>query len=58
MARRTTQGTTFHTDVHEGRGRQRRRLASATFPTKLSCSQHEEISREHLLPSLRPRSDP
>ena len=58
MARHTTQGTTFHTEEHVGRGRQGRRLASATFPTKLSCSQHEENSREYLLPSLSPRSDP
>jgi hypothetical protein len=54
MARRTTLRTTFQTEEHVGRGRQRRRLASATFPIKLSCSQHEEISREYLLPALRP----
>ena len=54
MARHTTQGTTFHTEEHVGRGRQKRGLASATFPIKLSYSQHEEISREYLLPALRP----
>ena len=58
MARHTTQETTFHTEEHVGLGRQGRRLASATFPIKLSDSQHEEISREYLLPSLHPRSDP
>jgi hypothetical protein len=58
MARHTTQGTTFHTEEHVGRGRQKRRLASATFPIRLSYSQHEEISREYLLPALRPRSGP
>ena len=36
MARHTTQGTTFHTEEHVGLGRQGRRLASATFPIKLS----------------------
>jgi hypothetical protein len=58
MARHTTQGTTFHTEENVGRGRQKRRLASATFPIKLSDSQREEISREYLLPALRPRSGP
>ena len=53
MTRHTTHGTTFHTEEHVGRGPQRRRLASATFPIKLSYSQHEETSREYLLPALR-----
>jgi len=38
MARHTTQGTILHTEGHVGRGRQGRRLASATFPIKLSDS--------------------
>ena len=58
MARHTNQGTTFRTEGHVGRGRQERRLSSATFPTKLSYNQHEEIAREYLLPALRPRSGP
>jgi hypothetical protein len=58
MACHTTQGTTFHTEEHVGGGRQKRRLASVTFPIKLSYNQHEEISREYLLPARRPRSGP
>jgi hypothetical protein len=58
MARHTTQGTTFHTEEHVGRGRQKRHLASATFSITLSYNQHEEISREYLLPALRPGSAP
>ena len=37
MARHMTQGTMLHTEGHVGRGRQGRRLASATFP--INCPQ-------------------
>ena len=43
MARHTIQGTTFHTEEHVGPGRQKRRLASATFPITLSYSQHADF---------------
>jgi hypothetical protein len=43
MARHTTQGTMLHTEGHVGRGRQGRRLASATFLITLSHGQREEI---------------